>query len=247
MYDNKPAVDAGVTINIADAASTANLNATALDSDGYIDTILWEQITPATPLATISNNAILNPALSNLTEDEYEFKITVTDNDGFTANDTVGVIRDKIYGIALTKILDESDTSGMPQFEKQNYILETSPVLNASDVLLLNANSVTTLMGDGLPFGVAAYIIIRKNGVAIHGNINSINYGDDDWNGSQVVSDIDFQFSLIASDVVVVEIYSYVKVSPTGTAAAEFSIESVVFTGSSSTNTTLPLTVSNSI
>ena len=249
MYDRKPIVDAGALVNIADAATTANLSATAVDTDGFIETILWEQTTPVTPLATISNAAILNPALSNLTEDDYVFKITVTDDKGFTASDTVGVIRDKIYAIKLTKTFEVIYEKDGNKSVKQTYTLETTPELNTSDLLLLNANGLIALRG-WVAGAVYGSIIIKKNGATIHVNANSLKSGDTDWGGTVVTSDIDVQFSFISSDAITIELFSeYIKgnaISPKDI-DVKFAIESVEFTGSSSTSTTLPLIVENNL
>jgi hypothetical protein len=95
-----PIVNAGLDIELSNTQTTASLLATAYDTDGYIVSQQW------TKLQGGFGDVIMTPTqlatdLQNLTEDLYEYKIQVTDNDGATANDSVRLIRRKDYVITL--------------------------------------------------------------------------------------------------------------------------------------------------
>lgn len=88
-----PSVNAGLDINIQVPKSTATINASAGDSDGSITSLNWTQLSgPNTPTMSGQNSSSLS--LSNLVLGTYEFRISVTDNEGAKASDTVKVIVD---------------------------------------------------------------------------------------------------------------------------------------------------------
>lgn len=132
-----PIVDAGEDIYINEGVTTANLDATAFDPDGFIASYLWAKLSGtngiiATPLSE-------DTALSGLTGDEYEYQITVTDNDGATASDAVKIFRVKDYTISLVELscgTVEPNTSIL--IDKQcTYQVQVSPALPAGMTLQL--------------------------------------------------------------------------------------------------------------
>lgn len=81
---------------MADAEITLPVNSIILtsstsDSDGTIDYYHWTQVSGPN-FATIATSTDSNTQVLNLIEGSYTFMLTVTDNLGATANDTVTVI-----------------------------------------------------------------------------------------------------------------------------------------------------------
>lgn len=88
-----PIVDAGVdqviTLGENQSFTDVNLTAIASDPDGTIVSYLWTQISGNT--VTIDDPTIPNAVPNDLPVGTYVFQVTVTDNDGATASDTVQI------------------------------------------------------------------------------------------------------------------------------------------------------------
>lgn len=82
-----PTVNAGPDITVY-STSPVQINATANDPEGLPLTHSWVQLTGTTN-ATISDNTILQPTITNLAKGYSTFQITVTDSVGQTASDTM--------------------------------------------------------------------------------------------------------------------------------------------------------------
>jgi gliding motility-associated-like protein len=78
----------GATINLPTNSTT--LTGSGSDPDGSISTYLWEKLTGPAATLTNANTAILS--LTNLVAGSYTFRLTVTDNQGATANSQTTVI-----------------------------------------------------------------------------------------------------------------------------------------------------------
>ena len=100
--NQEPAVsiDGDALVTLIRPADNTTLQATATDSDGNIASYQWEQVSGPTT-ANLSGATSATLAVSNLKLDDtfsaqgrpegYVFRVTVTDNDGATANDEVRV------------------------------------------------------------------------------------------------------------------------------------------------------------
>ena len=85
-----PVANAGTDIDITLPVDNATLNGSGTDADGTISTYQWTKIAgPASFIITSSTQA--QTGINSLTEGSYQFELTVTDNDGATAKDTVTV------------------------------------------------------------------------------------------------------------------------------------------------------------
>ncbi len=85
-----PVGNAGNDQTITLPINSASLNGSATDPDGTISSYSWAQISgPAT--STITNVTTAVTTATGLVEGVYQFKLTVTDNDGATDTDTVTV------------------------------------------------------------------------------------------------------------------------------------------------------------
>lgn len=99
-----PVVQAGSQITKTLPVSSTLLSATASDPDGTIANIQWVQVSGANT-ASITNSNTLTPFVENLIEGTYVFQITVTDNDGLTASDTIQVViqEQEVFIISVVK------------------------------------------------------------------------------------------------------------------------------------------------
>ena len=87
-----PVADAGSNITVTLPVNTASLNGSgSSDPDGAIASYQWSQVSgPNT--ATVTNDDQAIATLSNLTQGTYSFRLTVNDNKGATAAETINVI-----------------------------------------------------------------------------------------------------------------------------------------------------------
>ncbi len=85
-----PIVNAGNDIAITLPVSSATLIGTASDPDGNIASSVWKKIAGPNSF-NIQNPAQLQSGITNLVEGVYRFELTVTDNRGGIAKDTVQV------------------------------------------------------------------------------------------------------------------------------------------------------------
>ncbi|HRO06075.1 MAG TPA: PKD domain-containing protein [Ferruginibacter sp.] len=84
-----PTANAGANITITLPVNTATLNGSGTDADGTIASYSWRKITGG--VATIANPNAASTAVNGLVQGTYTFELTVTDNSGSTARDTVQV------------------------------------------------------------------------------------------------------------------------------------------------------------
>ncbi|WP_224997454.1 PA14 domain-containing protein [Cesiribacter sp. SM1] len=82
-----PVVDAGADRTITLPTNSLSLLATATDSDGTIASVKWTQISG--PTATMAGQATNSLSLSNLTEGDYSFRFTATDDKAAVTADNV--------------------------------------------------------------------------------------------------------------------------------------------------------------
>ena len=86
-----PVARAGSDLTITLPTNTATLNgSSSFDTDGSVKSYTWKKVAgPAT--FTISNPAAANTAVSNMLQGTYSFQLSITDNDGLSALDTVTI------------------------------------------------------------------------------------------------------------------------------------------------------------
>lgn len=87
-----PTANAGSDLYITLPQNSITVDAGAsADNDGVIVSYQWTKITGPVSF-TISDGAIANPVISNLTEGTYAIELVVTDDDGAIGKDTVNVV-----------------------------------------------------------------------------------------------------------------------------------------------------------
>lgn len=188
-----PIVDAGEDIYIAETATTANLDATAYDPDGFIVSYLWNKTLGSggvitTPLAE-------DTGLTALTDNEYEFEITVTDNDGATASDRVKVFRVLDYTISLVELsctTPEPDTAQLVN-KQCTYQVQVSPALPVGFTLQLegNYNIQNTNNDEQYLYSVANMKITKGDGVSTTTLEDETAYENESWTNPFTVNYIE--------------------------------------------------------
>ncbi|HWJ27805.1 MAG TPA: PKD domain-containing protein, partial [Flavisolibacter sp.] len=88
-----PQVNAGTDQAITLPLNTVTLKGTASDADGSIVSYLWEKLSG--PACTIATPGAAQTSVTGMQQGSYSFKLTVTDNMGATASDTVSVVVNK--------------------------------------------------------------------------------------------------------------------------------------------------------
>jgi poly(3-hydroxybutyrate) depolymerase len=87
--NNAPVADAGADQEITLPDNILTLNGSGTDSDGVIESYLWEQNSgPTVSMFGADTSQLL---LEDLLEGHYQFSLTVTDNEGATDTDSVNV------------------------------------------------------------------------------------------------------------------------------------------------------------
>ncbi len=87
-----PTANAGVDINITLPVNTVNFNGTGNDPDGTITTYNWTKISgPIGGGGNITNSNAASTSVTAFIQGVYKFELTVTDNSGATARDTIQV------------------------------------------------------------------------------------------------------------------------------------------------------------
>ncbi len=86
-----PTVNAGANQIITLPTNIVTLNGSGADSDGTIASYSWTKISGPSAY-NISNSSSAATTISGLIQGVYEFELTVTDNDGANAKDTVKII-----------------------------------------------------------------------------------------------------------------------------------------------------------
>ena len=84
-----PIVIAGADQTVVHPDTEVTIRASAIDPDGEVDSIRWEQ-TSGSP-AAISDLANTTTTISDLELGSYEFKLTAIDNEGYSSSDKVNV------------------------------------------------------------------------------------------------------------------------------------------------------------
>jgi predicted esterase len=170
-----PVANAGIDKTLTLPASTVTVSGSGTDSDGNITAYSWKKVSgPASFNIISSANASTN--ISSLSAGDYEFELTVTDNQGATSMDIVQV------------------TVQAPVVAGNN-----PPVANAGNdqTITLPTNSVT-LSGSGTDSdgSITAYIWKKVSGPANFNIISSVNAST---NISSLVAG-DYEFELTVTD-----------------------------------------------
>jgi hypothetical protein len=248
-----PFVEAGPTIYIAEGVTTANLTCVATDPDGFIAAFAWSQDTTV-PGVTIVSPFNQSTVVNGLTEDFYTFRITVTDNDGATAFDTVNVIRILDYDFALELTNDVYQEVENEEFQvvlnthRKDYDLTITPTLQ--DNLNVNITGYYRMAFSGDPANIvtaSASVELTKNTVALISDFKSLSSLGTDF--YDVITPL--QFNLNNTDTITLRLEGDAEVIAPGQSATvnmDFVIEAInIVNGQGNIITTFPIEESISL
>lgn len=237
-----PFVDAGNVIYITQNQTSVTLTSESGDPDGFIASFFWEQITAvagvsfATPLSA-------NTVVNNLTADFYTFQITVIDNEGAAATDTVNVVRLNDYLIELIELSNTTVPTGAGEIVTKQYRLESSPDLPNDFNLNIDAEFYIDLSVQDLTDDISiAKITVEKNGVLIVDEERSMqDYTENTYDEQTAIP-----FNYRESDTVIITVRADAYFTPPdgldASAEIRFTINNITFaTGNGTITTVLPL------
>jgi Secretion system C-terminal sorting domain/Right handed beta helix region len=154
-----PTANAGADITITLPVNTASLNGTGTDPDGTIVSYAWTKIAGPTS-GNIFNEASATASLTNLMQGIYIYQLTVTDNFGAKAKDTIqvtvnlasnqvnvfpnpakNIVNVEIRSIGFNDVLSLvlRDGKGANVYEKGNIKLTTNGIIEKIDMGRLKA------------------------------------------------------------------------------------------------------------
>ncbi|OXB01752.1 hypothetical protein B0A75_04740 [Flavobacterium oncorhynchi] len=181
-----PIVNAGVDIVLEDSQTSVVLSATAYDVDGFIVSQQWVKTLGGFGDIIISPTS-LETVIKNLTEDEYQYKITVVDSDGATAFDTLNIIRRKDYEVTLELVFLEN-----AEYMQARYKLKVNPNIPSDFNLIVKGRAYLFAYNTG-----NTQFKITKNGVDIY--VHNSNYASYD--------DLPFSIGYISTDEIFFELF----------------------------------------
>ncbi len=85
-----PTANAGANVVLTLPANSTTLSGSGADTDGTISSYLWEKVSGPTG-GTIGSPSSASTTISSLVQGVYEYRLTVTDDDGATAIDLVQI------------------------------------------------------------------------------------------------------------------------------------------------------------
>lgn len=162
-----PTVDAGanqtITLTGISATTDVTLTATASDPDGTIVSYLWEQLSGTPVSIDTPNTASATP--NDLPADTYVFQVTVTDNDGATATDTVTIIVQHAVVLPTVSINDVAVLEGGSLVFTVSL---SSPATSIVNLILNTANFGTADASDYVSStSIPANILVGQSSVQI--------------------------------------------------------------------------------
>jgi hypothetical protein len=108
-----PTVDAGANRSLTLPTNSLNVTATAADSDGNIASFLWVKVTGTGGTIVSPTSASTN--ITGLVAGTYLFRVTVTDNGGLTASDSMTVIVSPAANVPPTANAGADSTITLPK------------------------------------------------------------------------------------------------------------------------------------
>lgn len=195
-------------------------DAAAFDPDGFIVSLLWEQLS-GDGTATIINPLTTNTGIGNLTGDVYTFRLTATDNDGATGSDILTITRQLDYTVSLVEIFTDTGIVNAPgagvtpqigNWVEKHYRFSITPQLPNNFSLTINAKYDFLLDSNGLANSLTTFKL-EKNGIQLESNEL-----EDLFNG-EVSQTNPLTFNYINGDNIVFKLYARAEKNPSGIAS----------------------------
>lgn len=170
--------------------------ATAFDPDGFIVRWFWTIIAGDTSFEILGAETQY-PTITNFLGDEITLQLTVKDNDGATAQDTVTLTRQTTKAFLLTEDLyfntDGSENSGLAY---KRDVVSFNPNLSDNEVITVKGNFYLRHADTGGVVNIDTIrgittFLVEKNGVAIINNV---------LDGVVVERTGDFEFNYVNGD-----------------------------------------------
>jgi len=174
--NQSPTANAGLDQSINEN-TTATLNGSGTDSDGWISGYQWTQISGTTVSIVNANSANASFTAPNISSDTtLTFRLTVTDNSGATATDIMAV-----------------NIKNIP-------IQNQPPIANAGSDQSVNENTTTTLNGSGTDSDgwISGYQWTQISGTTV--SIVNANSANASFTAPNISSDTTLTFRLTVTD-----------------------------------------------
>lgn len=134
-----PTASAGADVTVVGPASVSLDGSASKDTDGTIATYAWEQVSGTAVALTGANAAVASFDVAEVTQVEtLTFKLTVTDNEGATASDTV--------------VVTVNPVNVTPENQAPVAAISAPANVNAGDVVVVDASASTDADQDALTF-----------------------------------------------------------------------------------------------
>ena len=159
-----PIVDAGPDQTLTDAQDTASLLAAESDPDGVIVSRLWEVINGT---AVITTPTSLATDLTGITSDEVTMQITVTDDDGATASDTMQLLRALDYTLNNTILENTNTVDPETQTVVRKEQLVLAPLVPYGELVTIQHAVTLSKSDDAAGASTSVFFECRKNGQLI--------------------------------------------------------------------------------
>ncbi|AUI87601.1 chitinase [Vibrio azureus] len=155
--NRNPVANAGADQTVVGPARVTLDGSSSKDSDGTIESYLWEQVSGNSMPLLDANSATSSFEATKVTvEESLTFKLTVTDNEGAQASDLVTVI-----------VTPEGTTE--PPNNAPIAQVSAPATVNAGDVVILDASASSDADSDSLTFtwSVPSNIVAEVNGAIV--------------------------------------------------------------------------------
>jgi hypothetical protein len=161
-----PTANAGADQVIALPTSIVTLNGSGNDPDGSVTSYSWRKISGSTAVIGSVTNAIT--AITGLLQGVYTFELTVTDNGGLTAKDTVQVTINP-SGVTLLPAVNPSNTVNGLDYKYYEGSWSVLPAFNSlTAVKTGTVNNFDITVGnraDQIGFSFTGFITVPADGV----------------------------------------------------------------------------------
>jgi len=152
-----PVANAGTDKTITLPSNTITINGNGTDANGSISSYLWAKQSGGT--ATLSNITTQNLTVSNLLAGSYEFKLTVTDNQGATGFDLVSLIVNSAVANISPTVSISAPVQNTQIIQGNNLVINSSANDADGNIAKVEFYNGTTKLGEDLssPYSLTTF------------------------------------------------------------------------------------------